>query len=288
MEQEHERYDWMLRLLESPDLAIVHKDIVLSKNMVIPSTFINVSMLMDTFVVIVLLHGYVCGRIDEEVPFMQRGTGIVMFFPGQQITLDFISEDFDAFCVMTSNSFFEKLNVGGLASYFHCVPCRAASSAKIKGYCFFFDMLCWMMTARGKSNRLRLVADAMELFFQEEESEAYSYRIVNDVESKGLLYRYTNLIKLHYRTYHDICFYANALNLSPKYFAATIKRISGRSALEWINEYIVFRAIDLIRTTDLSMKEIAFQLGFPSPASFGNYFKRSTGKSPGDYRKKEF
>ncbi len=86
--------------------------------------------------------------------------------------------------------------------------------------------------------------------------------------------------------WHDVCSYANALHLSPKYFSATIRRISGKSASEWINEYLVFQAIDLIRTTDLSMKEIAFQLGFPSSASFGNFFKRITGKSPGIYRGK--
>ena len=141
-----------------------------------------------------------------------------------------------------------------------------------------------MMAVEDNSNRLGLVSNVFELFFQQEESEACCCKNIDIADDKSLLYRYTNLIKSHYMAWHDVCSYANALHLSPKYFSATIRRISGKSASEWINEYLVFQAIDLIRTTDLSMKEIAFQLGFPSSASFGNFFKRITGKSPGIYR----
>lgn len=284
MEQIHDCYDWKPRLFIFKDLSVVHKDITLSKKISIHSGSINVPMLMDTFVVIVLVRGYVCGKIDECFSFMQRENGIIFFFPGQKITINLVSEDFDAFCIITSDSFFEKLDIGGFYSYFNCASCRDASPAKINEYRFFFNILYWMMAAEDNSNRLGLVSNVFEMFFQQEESEAYCYKNIDIASDKSLLYRYTNLIKSHYKAWHDVCSYANALHLSPKYFSATIRRISGKSASEWINEYLVFQAIDLIRTTDLSMKEIAFQLGFPSSASFGNFFKRITGKSPGVYR----
>lgn len=179
MEQIHDCYDWKTRLFIFKDFSVVHKDITLSKKISIHSGSINVPMLMDTFVVIVLVRGYVCGKIDECFSFMQRGNGVIFFFPGQKITINLVSEDFDAFCIITSDSFFEKLDIGGLYSYFNYVSCRDASPAKINEYRFFFNILYWMMAAEDNSNRLGLVSNVFELFFQQEESEAYCCKNIN-------------------------------------------------------------------------------------------------------------
>lgn len=84
MEQIHDCYDWKTRLFIFKDFSVVHKDITLSKKISIHSGSINVPMLMDTFVVIVLVRGYVCGKIDECFSFMQRGNGIIFFFLGKR------------------------------------------------------------------------------------------------------------------------------------------------------------------------------------------------------------
>lgn len=140
-----------------------------------------------------------------------------ILFPGQKITINLVSEDFDAFCIITSDSFFEKLDIGGLYSYLTTFL-AVTQVLQNKWVSFLFNILYWMMAAEDNSNRLGLVSNVFELFFQQEESEAYCCKNINIASDKSLLYRYTNLIKSHYMAWHDVCSYANALHLSPKYF----------------------------------------------------------------------
>ena len=79
-------------------------------------------------------------------------------------------------------------------------------------------------------------------------------------------------------------FYADRLCLSPKYLSQTIKSYSGKTAGEWIDEYVVLEAKVLLRSTNMTIQQIGDELNFPSQSFFGKYFKRLTGMSPKAYR----
>lgn len=93
------------------------------------------------------------------------------------------------------------------------------------------------------------------------------------------------------QTYHDkersLQFYAGKMYLTPKYISGMIKRYSGKSALEWINEYVVLEAKMMLRYTQMSVQEIAYALNFPTQSAFGKYFKQQVGTSPKQYRYEE-
>ncbi len=57
--------------------------------------------------------------------------------------------------------------------------------------------------------------------------------------------------------------------------------------MEWITTYTIGQAKHLLSQTDLSIKEIAEQLGFPEQFAFRKYFKRVVGVSPSEYRKRK-
>lgn len=79
---------------------------------------------------------------------------------------------------------------------------------------------------------------------------------------------------------------AAMMNLSPKYLSRVIKESTGEKPMHYIHEYIM-KAIDQeLRYTNKSIKEIAFQLRFPSLAFFGKFVKQQTGLSPTEYREK--
>lgn len=87
---------------------------------------------------------------------------------------------------------------------------------------------------------------------------------------------------------HDrsVGFYAAKLGLTPKYFSKIIDEFSGKSAAEWIDEYVILEAKTLLRYTRMPMSKIASHLNFSNQSFFGRYFKHHTGITPGDYRKK--
>ena len=79
--------------------------------------------------------------------------------------------------------------------------------------------------------------------------------------------------------------YAEMQNIHPNYLSNVIKSKTGKSISIWIAEKIVAEARSLLKNSSLSIKEIAYLLGFTASAHFSNYFKKNTGKTPAQYRK---
>ena len=83
----------------------------------------------------------------------------------------------------------------------------------------------------------------------------------------------------------SVTFYADKLCLSPKYFSKLIKTASGRSAPDWIDSYVIMEAKNYLKYSDLSIKQIVYQLHFSDQPTFTKYFKVHTGLTPAQFRK---
>lgn len=90
----------------------------------------------------------------------------------------------------------------------------------------------------------------------------------------------------NYQSERDVSFYAQKQSLSPRYFSSVIKEKSGQTALAWIVQMVISEAKQLLESSDLSIKEIAGKLNFPTQSFFGKYFKQYVGVSPKEYRQK--
>ncbi len=96
--------------------------------------------------------------------------------------------------------------------------------------------------------------------------------------------RFTTLLGEHYTHERSVGFYARQLCITPKYLTTMIKQISGKSASEWIDTYVILEAKTLLKYSPMSIQEIAYYLNFPNQSFFGSYFKRNTGMSPSQYK----
>ncbi|SFW59153.1 Helix-turn-helix domain-containing protein [Sinomicrobium oceani] len=79
-------------------------------------------------------------------------------------------------------------------------------------------------------------------------------------------------------------FFAEKLNVSPSYLSDLLKNATGKSAQTHIQESIIDRAKELLSTTRLSVREIAYELGFEYPQSFSTMFKKKTQQTPLEFR----
>lgn len=100
------------------------------------------------------------------------------------------------------------------------------------------------------------------------------------IKSNSLSDRFFRLLATNYKNNRSVKFYAEGLNLTPKYLSTAIKRVTGRAILDWIHEAILIDAKMLLRTTDMTVQQIADQLNFSSPSAFVQFFKKHTGKTP--------
>ncbi len=88
------------------------------------------------------------------------------------------------------------------------------------------------------------------------------------------------------RTYSDVHFYADQLNVSSRYLAQVTRRISCKTPKAIIDEYIVKEIERELSTTTHTMQEIANTFGFSSQAHLTKFFKKMRGLTPSEYRKK--
>lgn len=107
-----------------------------------------------------------------------------------------------------------------------------------------------------------------------------------DEENSGvcMLRDFKNLVNQNFQQWHKVSEYAPSLHISPKHLSHTIKNLTGKTAKEVIQDRLTLEAKRLLFHTDLSIKEIAYQVGFEAPLHFSSFFKKQTGQSPSQYR----
>lgn len=83
-----------------------------------------------------------------------------------------------------------------------------------------------------------------------------------------------------------LSFYADKLCVSTRYLTMVCREVSGRTAFEWICDYVQNDVRFYLLHTNLSIKEIAMKLGFCNLSFFGKYVRENLGKSPSEFRRR--
>lgn len=109
--------------------------------------------------------------------------------------------------------------------------------------------------------------------------------IVSSTRSKAILEDFLKLVRDYHTKQRDLSFYADKLYLTPKYLSKLVKTVSGKSAHEWIDAFVILEAKNMLKYSDLSIKSIVYELNFPNQTTFYRFFKAKTGLTPSQYRK---
>lgn len=96
--------------------------------------------------------------------------------------------------------------------------------------------------------------------------------------------QFIELLQQNYKRERELSFYADRMCITTKYLSKAVKDATGRSASDWIEEYVVTESKALLYSTNQTIQQIATELHFESQSLFGKYFKRVTGISPRQYR----
>lgn len=90
----------------------------------------------------------------------------------------------------------------------------------------------------------------------------------------------------HFRRERSVAFYASCLCITPKYLSSVVKDVTGLPPCRWIDNMVVEEIGHLLQQTNLSIKEIANRMNFPTVSFLGKYFRQRKGLSPKKYREK--
>lgn len=115
--------------------------------------------------------------------------------------------------------------------------------------------------------------------------------ITREHVNKGILEKFENQLNSYFSSdkpqnigLPTVSYCAEELNLSANYFGDLIKKETGMTALEYIQTKVIDVAKERIFDIDMSISEIAYELGFKYPQHFTRLFKQKTGVTPLEYR----
>ena len=110
---------------------------------------------------------------------------------------------------------------------------------------------------------------------------------VDPKKETTLLVRFKKLVGQHFITKRSVSDYASMLAVTPNHLNKLIKEQTGKTASSFIEEMILMEAKALLKHTELSISEIAYQLDFSDPSHFNKFFKKEVETTPLQYRNQQ-
>ncbi|MDR3194615.1 MAG: helix-turn-helix transcriptional regulator [Tannerella sp.] len=246
-----------------------------------------------------MLMGVMQGELKlsiDYIPHLVPQNGIVWIMPTHITQLTSITHNFKCWMLLVSKSFMAENG----RPIQHATPLISYMQLKKKPFTIFepdeFQSLCESLQVLKKKigqethlfhkdmiiNTLRGFMLDMGNFFFSKKENIFSPVLTR---SEEIFESFLVLLTKHCKEQHDVTFYAEKLFITPQYLSLTLKKQSGRSASQWIQDALMVEAKGLLNIPRITIQEIAHKLHFPDQSTFGKFFKKHTGLSPIAFRK---
>lgn len=223
----------------------------------------------------------------NPVEFTERNIAVIL--PDHIISNNSISEDYKVTLIIISRAFYEELvHRESFRDYlkYNTKPNFLLNEDQYQKVQTILNTLRIIVESR-HPKRHETLANILDILFyalMRYRGEEKTERFVS--HSTHLFNSFYNLLINNYHTYHKVDWYAQQLCLTPKHLSTSIRKITKKSAAKWIDEVLILHAKRLLHTRhDMTVQQIAYELGFKENATFCRFFKDQTGLRPSEYRK---
>ncbi|CDE58671.1 uncharacterized protein BN646_00579 [Parabacteroides sp. CAG:409] len=254
----------------------------------------KISVRIEAFVVVLCLKGKASLFVDDQFHEIQVND-VFICHPNIILESSMISMDFECRSICLSPEYVRQLTVinndsWDIRLFLEKNPVLSLTQDEVRTFCWYYDLLKYKLTTKNKKYRKELV-DALLLAFLYEFHDTLDRFITLKPSSyksaENLFKTFIDLLASSYPKKRSVSYYADCLHVSPKYFSAVCKDISGQPASDLIDQYVMKDVVYLLRKTEKSIKEITNELDFPNISFFGKYVKKHLGLSPRMYREKQ-
>lgn len=232
------------------------------------------------------------GRCKADInlfSYQIQGPCIVNIRSSQILQLSSISDDFDSSFIVMSRKFCDKL-------FLMLQDCRVYPTAVgnqlvsvpaglLPAFEDFYRHINLIFQDAENPYVYQAMVLAISSFFLEAGYKCY-LPLMADLPygNNRILDKFMSLVQQNFKSERFLEFYADQLQITPKHLSRTIKALTGSTAVEWIERYVILEAKVLLKSTNLNIQQIADELNFHSQSFFGKYFKKKVGMSPKDFR----
>lgn len=230
-------------------------------------------------------------RIDGKEQIINAGD-ILIVSEHQVIDGYNPSPTMEGLCIMMSVNFFHEIiksvhDVSSLFVFARTQPVMKLERRECDAFKEYFAVIKQKISDTKNHFRKDLIRTLLLAMFYDVGNIIYRARNFGDAQipSEKAFTRFLRLVQDNCKRERRVSWYAQQLCISPKYLSLVVKRISGRTALEWIENYVTMELRVELKNSTKSIKEIAEDMNFPNQSFLGKYFKEHVGMTPSKYRK---
>jgi AraC-like DNA-binding protein len=215
----------------------------------------------------------------------------LVVLPSQAFKIVKRSDDFQLSSLLFSLDFFVGLvppNSFDILFRIAVKPCQKVSPELMESLLRYHQAIVKQYHDNTKFFRIQIIRGLLYALFLEVGS---LYKIGRKEDATGqtrqekVTMKFFELLMDHYKKERDIDYYADKLCITKKYLSSIVKKVTGYTVRKWIDEIIITEAKIRLKTSDLSVLQIADELNFPNASFFGQYFKKRTRMTPHKFRK---
>ena len=245
---------------------------------------------LEVFTIVLVLKGKASVSINgthyEALP-----NDLYIGTPNNIVENGLTSLDFKSHTICVSTDYVRRIlpladNSWDLKLLFEKTPLCSLQPEEARTFCQYYELLC--AKTQQPSPTQKKVIDALMLAFVYDMRGALS-RVTRHMPrpftaGETLFKRFIDLLGSSYPKPRSVAYYADRLNVTPKYLSSVCRQAGGQRASDLIDQYVLKDIEYLMKHTQKSIKEIACELEFPNLSFFGKYVKKHFGLSPKAYR----
>lgn len=244
----------------------------------------------DHYVLIFCLKGQSFKRINHH-RFQVTPFSVHIVQPGQIHSFSNTTNDYMIYVMLFNKEFLEKfslplpkldelLTIDG-----DCTPKIQLDENTFKTWLFHLDQINTELIRTEKYQSEVIQSSIINLMYQIKRNLSHQFSFSTAYSRKQEIFNeFRTLIETYFQTKRSVAAYADLMNITSKHLSETVKSVSNRTALQFIQERLVHESEYLLAYSNLSVKNIAYTLYFDSPSHFGRFFKKHKALTPLAFR----
>lgn len=236
--------------------------------------------------------GSACIEIDFNRHYITKDTQVILL-TGTHVQSMEISDDFSCSFIIFRKDIYNEVTARLEPSFTYFLkeyPCVQLSPRNIRKMTLFMQMIEEFYHEKNNCFRTDIFKNYIQSLLLDIYDKTRTLFNINKSKNVGrqeeLFVKFIHLVYKYSPREREVGFYAEQLCISPRYLSSIVQNIAGCTVKNIIDKHSIQAIKALLKSTNKSIQNISYDLGFPDQSFFARYFKKHTGMSPQEYKQK--
>ncbi|MDH6359228.1 helix-turn-helix domain-containing protein [Parabacteroides sp. PF5-9] len=241
---------------------------------------------------------FLCFSGEAEISVNMKRSTIkknmqVILLPNDLLMIIRKDDHFRILYLIFNDELFEEASFRMGSDYFGFLRdnfCALLPAEAIKNNCHTFYLMEDLYKDQENRFRNKIAVNYIQNYLLNSYDKIFRFHTQKEIKESDrqneLFKKFVTLVDSNCTKIREVTFYANELSISTRYLTTIVQKNAQLSAKAFIDNCVILEIKLSLHTSELTIQQIADRMGFPDQSYLGRYFKKQTGMSPKQYRKR--